>query len=80
MKRKVKIIDLSVTLESEAVSKFLPPKIEYTLHEIGAKTLKSIFGVKKEENTFIYNIQCCLCRILSLDFYPHTHATELRSN
>jgi kynurenine formamidase len=52
MKGKVKIIDLSVPLESGAVSEFFPPTIEYTSHEAGAESLESIFGVKKEDLAF----------------------------
>ncbi len=52
MKRKIKIIDLTVPLESEATSEFLPPKIEQTSHELGGETMKSIFGVKKEDLVF----------------------------
>jgi len=48
MKGKVKFIDLSVPLESGAVSEFFPPKIEYTSHEAGTESLESIFGVKRK--------------------------------
>jgi len=51
-RRKVKIIDLSVPLESEAVSEMETPEIEHTSHEISAELLESIFGVKKEDLIF----------------------------
>ena len=52
MKGKVKIIDLSVPLESKAVSEFLLPEIEYTSHEEGAESLESIFVIEKEDLVF----------------------------
>jgi len=52
MKGKVKIIDLSVPLESEAVSEMETPEIEYTSHETSVELLESIFGVKKEDLAF----------------------------
>lgn len=52
MERKVKIIDLSVPLESEAASEMQPPEIEYTSHEASVEVFESIFGVKKEDLVF----------------------------
>ncbi len=47
MKRKVKIVDLSVPLESEAVSEIQTPEIEYASHETSVELFESIFGVKR---------------------------------
>lgn len=45
-----KLIDLTVTIEQDAVSELVPPKIEFRSHEgFGREFFKERFGVKEEE-------------------------------
>lgn len=46
----MKLIDLSVTIEQDAVSELVPPKIEFRSHEgAGLDFFKQAFGVKPED-------------------------------
>lgn len=47
---KLRIVDLSVPLESEAPSEPLPPKIRYLTHEReGLEQMQAFFGIKPED-------------------------------
>src|SRR5690554_2856072 len=47
---KLRLVDLSVPLESDAPSEPLPPKIRYLTHEgEGLEQMKSFFGIRPED-------------------------------
>src|SRR5690606_41297404 len=83
---RVKLIDLSLPIEHEAVSEPMPSRIRYITHDgEGLEQMKQIFGVREEDLVWSAGLGWALEEITAItpsgthvDAPYHSHATAER--